>query len=351
MSRRRCHGAPRRGKWDCRVMGERDSRGFTLVELLVVIAIIGILVSLLLPAVQAAREAARRMQCANRMRQLALAAHNYHDALNTFPPGVLQRRFPTGRPGVRGPSLFVFLLPYIEQSPLQDRLDLVDPLNNTVGGRDSVSATILPFFLCPSDVVQDNPVQNGTSDRWFGLTSYGGCSGTRSYHPQSGCLQTDGVFFMCGPASLPLPNQHPVRMADIKDGTSSTLLFGERSHFDPNYDSFAQQGWDQQIGAYGWWHTCGGFAVGDVTLSSYAPINYRMPVPFDQRDLAVPPASDLVAFQYYIDLRISAFGSQHPGGALFALADGSVRFISESIPVLTLRALSTRWGNEVVELP
>ena len=325
--------------------------GFTLVELLVVIAIIGMLIALLLPAVQAAREAGRRTNCQSHLKQLALASLNYHDALRSFPPGVDQRRYPSDRPPVRGYSLFVFLLPYFEQEGLRNQFDFSDPINNTAGGTASLTAMVLPTLVCPSDLIPENPTQNTPMPRWYGLTSYGGNGGTRSYHPTSGFLKTDGIFFTTGPASFPQPNQVPVRLAHVKNGASYTLFFGERSHYDPNYDSFAAQGWDQPMGKYGWWATCGLLAVGDVTLSSYAPINYRMPVSYENRAAAVPPANSADDFKYYIDLRICAYGSNHPGGANFAMVDGSAKFLSETTSLLVLRAISTRAGTEPEHVP
>src|SRR5262245_18879230 len=129
----------------------KRSRGFTLIELLVVIAIIGILVALLLPAVQFAREAARRTQCANQLHQLALATHEFHDVNKKFPPGVYQMPF-AAAPKFRGVTLFVHLLPFYEQEALWQRWDMVDPLNNTVGGRNTLTAIKQPLLVCPSDL-------------------------------------------------------------------------------------------------------------------------------------------------------------------------------------------------------
>ena len=311
--------------------------GFTLVELLVVIAIIGILIALLLPAVQAAREAARRSQCTNNLKQFALATHNYHDRLRSFPPGTLLKQF-SSRPRKRGPSLFIFILNEMEQSALRGQLDLNDPLNNEVGGLSSLAAMVLPVLECPSDTISRNPVEHGTSGRWHGLTSYGGNGGTSGHHSflcTSIPMIADGVFFETGPLSNPTPGQSPVRMAGVLDGTSNTLFFGERSHYDDVFDEWAAGAGEQEIGDYGWWHTAGGLAIVDATMTTLAPINYRT-------DTSDPE---------FACQRVSAFGSFHPGGANFALVDGSVRFVSDTIDFSTYRAISTRAMREVAKVP
>jgi prepilin-type N-terminal cleavage/methylation domain-containing protein/prepilin-type processing-associated H-X9-DG protein len=337
----------------------RFPRGFTLVELLVVIAIIGILISLLLPAVQAAREASRRIHCANTLKQISLAAHNYHDALGTFPPAFLSGwNFTTPQVRKRGISLFVFLLPFLEMNPLYDQWDFHDPDRVFVGDLQSPAAHG-PNLLCPSEPESENPLDYGSQHiqgipmppRHIKVTSYGGNGGTRSYHPDSGFLMADGVFFMAGPESSPRANQKPVRLADISDGASNTLLFGERSRWDPNYNTFAAQGWDWKFRFYGNWCGASRLVLAHVTLSSYSPLNYRLPFNYENRAVAVPPANSAADFKYYIDLRVCAFGSNHPGGAQLSMADGSVRFISETVPLMILRALSTRQEGEAVMLP
>ena len=331
-------------------------KGFTLVELLVVIAIIGILIAVLLPAVQAAREAARRTQCVNTLKQLALAAHQYHDVVGTFPAAILLSQYDPVRDRYRGASLFVFLLPYMEQGNLYDQWDFADPNKNFSGGLRSRAARG-PNLLCPSEPESENPLcyssrLTGSSvDRHIKVTSYAGNAGTRSYHPDSGFLETDGIFFGAGPGSQPLPNQQPVRLADVTDGASNTLFFGERSRWDPNYNTFAERGWDWPLRYYGNWCGTSRLSLAHVTLSSYSPINYRLPFSYDTRAGASPPAGAAADFTYYIDLRVCAFGSSHPGGANFALADGSVRFLSETISLMTFRALSTRRGGETVTGP
>jgi prepilin-type N-terminal cleavage/methylation domain-containing protein/prepilin-type processing-associated H-X9-DG protein len=316
---------------------------FTLVELLVVIAIIGLLIALVLPAVQAAREAARRAHCINNLKQLALAAHQYHDAHRTFPPGLNQFEGPTS-PRYFGTSLFAFLLPCFEQGTLAARWDWGAPMNNTLGGATANSATILPILLCPSDSGYENPFVRG--GRYYGVTNYGGNGGSRSYFPD--LATADGVFHTTGPASFPVQNQSGVTLAAILDGSSNTLLLGERILRDGNYETFAAAGWTESQGEFGAWAAVGGRKrIGDVTMSAYAPLNYRLPFDYEHRQTANPPA-DSATFTYYEDLRKCAYGSRHSGGANFALADGSARFLGDGIPLVTLRALSTRSGGEAV---
>jgi prepilin-type N-terminal cleavage/methylation domain-containing protein len=323
----------------------RAPAGFTLVELLVVIAIIGALIGLLLPAVQSAREAGRRIQCSNKLKQIALAAQCFHSAQEWFPPGVDMSAKP-------GESLFVFLLPYMEQKGLYGRWDFVNRYNNLLGGKQALAATELPELVCPSDYIPSNPLMNTVSGNWYGMTSYGGNGGTRSFNPDCGALMADGVFFETGQYSIPQAGQLPVRLLNITDGASMTLLLGERSHVDANFDSFAAKGWQQAMGGYGYWSGSGShLALGDVTLSSYAPINYRVPMSYAGRMTVSPPADSAADFVHYSDMRLCAFGSNHPGGAVFALADGSIHFLPDSTDLATLRALSTRSGGEVVALP
>ncbi|OHB68440.1 MAG: hypothetical protein A2V70_11110 [Planctomycetes bacterium RBG_13_63_9] len=320
----------------------RDS-GFSLVELLVVVAIVGTLLAMLFSAVQSAREAARRVQCANNLRQIALAAQTYHTAQRSFPPGLHQMRF-SSSPVYRGTSLFAFLLPYMEQAAVLEDWDYVNPLRNTEGGAGARSAVVLPGLVCPSDEIGENPMDHNA--RFFGMTSYGGNGGTRSYGAD--LASTDGIFFTTGPASLPEPDQQPVGIEMVLDGTSHTLLLGERSHRDSNYEGFAERNWTTSLRRVGAWAAIGGRRrIADVTLSAYAPINYGLPFGYADRNTADPPLDHSWDFEYYEDLRLCAFGSGHPGGANFANVDGSVQFLSEELALTTLQALSTRSGGEV----
>jgi prepilin-type N-terminal cleavage/methylation domain-containing protein/prepilin-type processing-associated H-X9-DG protein len=327
-------------------------RGFTLIELLVVIAIIAVLIGLLLPAVQKVRDAAQRAACQNNLHQLAVAAHNYHGDNQSFPPGVYQMSF-NSAPKFRGITLFVYLAPYIEQGNVTKSWNLTDPMQNTVGGQSAPTATVVPSFVCPADVIPQNPYFTGSV--WYGMTSYGGNGGSRSYDPAS--ATNDGIFFVIGPGSQTAPTGGPVRIGDVTDGVSNTILFGERSHVDPNQDSFAANFAVPSgamvainpMGETGWWASSGGrLAAGDVTLSAYAPINYRVPASYANRASMNPPVKTVNDYAYYNDRRVCAFGSNHTGGANFAMADGSVRFISDSIPLATLQLLCVRNDGQPV---
>jgi prepilin-type N-terminal cleavage/methylation domain-containing protein/prepilin-type processing-associated H-X9-DG protein len=315
-------------------------RGFTLIELLVVIAIIAVLIALLLPAVQSARAAAQRIQCTNNLKQLSLATLNYESTHGIFPPG--QMKLTTKPPS--GFTLFVNMLPFLEQQPLYNGWNFSNAYDNLYGMTARL-ATIMSALLCPADIIPQNPIQNGTANEWYGITSYGGNAGTQS-HPFS-AVTSDGIFFYTGPAA---PTFNQVRIAGVTDGLSNTLFFGERNHFDPNYDTFSPPGWtffSQTMGMWGWWaSSSGGYGLSDVAESTYSPINYKVPIAYGS-----PGASGLSQSEFtanYETPRVCSFGSQHPGGANFAMADGSVRFIKESISQQMYRALGTRAGGEVV---
>jgi prepilin-type N-terminal cleavage/methylation domain-containing protein/prepilin-type processing-associated H-X9-DG protein len=307
--------------------------GYTLIELLVVIGIIGVLIGLMLPAVQKVREAANRMVCANNLKQIALATHNFHDTHQKFPTGGHLPVYVGGVP--RGATnLWVELLPYFEQDNLHDKWDYCDNHNNVAGGRNATQAHVIKILLCPSDALPETVVEvpptNWLIPPWargfYGMSSYGGSAGTRSLTP-GGSPSRDGIFWI----------DSNVRLSDITDGASNTLLFGERYHRDPEYDRrqpvvFPGTAPIAQIGKWGFIVGPPGI-MGNVTLHSAAPINYRTATDGDALALAN---------------RGAAFGSGHMHGANFAFADGHVRFVSDSIPLSTLQALSTRAGGEVV---
>jgi prepilin-type N-terminal cleavage/methylation domain-containing protein/prepilin-type processing-associated H-X9-DG protein len=311
--------------------------GFTLIELLVVIAIIAILIGLLLPAVQKVRDAAARMSCQNNLKQLGLAAQNYHGAFDKFPPGV---NLPSGYkyadgstappaplPGVAF-SLFEALLPFVEQDNIYKSMNFTGKSNSqyNVGNCDSQTApgaTIVKTYLCPADIgVAQTNYTSGGKTFYFGANSYGGNAGTVAFYTDS--MTRDGIFFI----------NSTVRIADIRDGTSNTLMFGERFRKDPTYDRIYGGSFAQRSG-WAWANNLPGF---DYLFGAKVTINWLMP----------PSLTSDPGFVYE-DLRFNAFGSNHTTGANFGFCDGSVKFLTDSTPLLTLQYLATRAGGEVID--
>ena len=188
-------------------MRRRHADGFTLVELLVVIAIIGVLMALLLPAIQAAREAARRSQCSNNLKQFGLATAHYLGAKgDRLPSGGIQDNMWGGLSGnYRGVTFFVYLLPHMEQQTIYSRWDFKDLTKNSLGP-NALTATIIDTLLCPSDQTPERAYDLPTSGNHGGLpgryaiTSYAGNGGTRNYYAYDG--KDDGVFFTTGPDGI-----------------------------------------------------------------------------------------------------------------------------------------------------
>lgn len=289
----------------------RPKTGFTLIELLVVIAIIAVLIALLLPAVQQAREAARRTQCKNNLKQIGIALHNYHDTHSQFPPGWIGV---TNRaPHVAGTSGFGWasmLLPEMDQRPLHDQINfegsILDPSNAFL------AAMSLAAMRCPSDSSpeqwQISSEEDGTPLMMLPIANYVGSFGTLELHdcedlaPGQVC-QGDGVFF----------HNSRVKIRDLVDGTSQTLMVGER-RTDPQLD---------------WYSTWTGVVPeGEEAMARVLAVADHNPN---------SPAAHL-----------EDFSSQHPSGVHFLLGDGSVRFVGENIDHGVFQSLATRAGHEVV---
>jgi len=274
-------------------MRGRRPRGFTLVELLVVIAIIGILIALLLPAVQAARESARRTQCQNNFKQIGLALHNYESAVRCFPIGNV---YPTYW------SFQTLILPYLEQNALYEKADFdgyataFEYTRLQPGGIGSASVP-LAVYQCPSDPKAGEVARD----------SYWGSYAAGNYYGVIGTAynRKDGTLF----------SNSSVRVADVRDGTTGTIFVGERGNVLDNW--------------WGWWG-CGygreGTGAGDNLLDT-------------ELGLTRGGQEDQHRFHFW---------SHHPDGAQFLLVDGSVHFFSYNLDYQILNHLATRDGREIV---
>ncbi len=290
----------------------KKSLGFTLVELLVVIAIIGVLVGLLLPAVQSAREAARRMQCSNNLKQLGLAVHLYHDAFNVFPPQMLNVNTSNDRRWGWG----AVILPFVEQSALHNQL------NPNGGGQIPVASTLyngvpllqttVAVHVCPSDsgpaTNQFHPSVNASNNsaNWYSKSNYVCNQQIMRYRAGFG-----GSCF---------------RMSDVTDGTTNTLLLGERRLNIAIPFRFP--------GSIIW-----GTAQGTGDSSNVMHVAHPINTPSLNSDFDADGNDN--------QRRRFAISSAHVGGAQFAMTDGSVRFVSQNIPLnpaATARALANS-GN------
>ena len=282
--------------------------GFTLIELLVVIAILGVLIGLIVPAVQQIRSRADRVSCSNNLRQLGLALHAYHDTYHAFPPGLSS---PTADSSFPFLSWNARVLPFLEQANLWRDVQAAYALDRNFLNvpPHAHRSTVVPVFSCPSDPRASSPSTKLAMPIAF--TSYLGVCGTD-------CPSGDGVLFL----------DSRVRIADIRDGTSNTLLLGERP---PSADE-----------RFGWWYAGWGQAQ-DGSAEMVLGVTERNVS--DPRCWSGPYAFGPGRFDNQCDCY--HFWSPHVGGGSFLFADGAVRFLMYSIQP-AMPALATRQGGEVI---
>ncbi len=320
------------------IPGQPVRRAFTLIELLVVIAIIGVLVALLLPAVQQAREAARRSQCKNNLKQLGLALHNYHDNFNIFPCNGLIEQDWNNQKG----SVFVKLLPYLDQAPLWNAMNF-SALNTEAApmpaaGNIYAYQAVVPVFMCPSDT---NPnLVNGRAKANYApsmgsqrMDTSNGCGRYPLPNPRNptgyplsffrtGEYGHGNVMNMSGISGVFSRLASAAKISDLSDGPSNTILMGE---IRPDCSDHHASGWEH---------------VNSVWTATTAPINFPT-CPGD------PVLSDNCHRPDNWNTS-QGYKSRHVGGAHFVLGDGAVRFLSQNLDYATYQRLGDRRDNEAI---
>ena len=302
------------------------SVGFTLIELLVVIAIIAVLIALLLPAVQQAREAARRSQCKNNLKQIGLAMHNYHDTANRFPPGSYV-------PG-HSTNAWASILPYADQAPLYSKLVFNQGwswIGQSGGGPNAVAVdgVKIPYMICPSSPLPDTYKDNGGNNRTLAAPSYvmigGAISDPSTFTGSAGLVSIGGIFFQ----------NSSIGFRDITDGTTNVMMISETSNFAKNSAGTpvdirsGDSGGGMWIGDPNTWNS------GDARCYNRTVIRYAFNSGASQANVGGSQCN-------------SPLNSAHVGGVHALLCDGSVRFLSDNANIATMMNLALRSDGNVL---
>jgi prepilin-type N-terminal cleavage/methylation domain-containing protein len=294
--------------------------GFTLVEILVVVAIIGVLIALMLPAIQAARESARKTKCANNLKQIGLAMHNYMDVKKSFPPGYVTKVLPNLDDGGPGWSWGPMIMPHFEDGTAFEQVNLDLPI---ASDQNKIRLQSMPGFICPSDgefePIIDIPEKKTTRILCqMAAGNYVASVGTVRPTCKICRDHFDGVF----------GRNRPIEPQELQDGLSKTICVGERSSFwsrpavwgvVPNSKLID----NQQEGKYAGGP---GYVLGTTFKEGF---NIEV-VPLDAEE---------------VDSYAESFGSQHPGGSFFLFCDGGVRFVFDSTDPSVMNTISTRDGR------
>jgi prepilin-type N-terminal cleavage/methylation domain-containing protein/prepilin-type processing-associated H-X9-DG protein len=336
-------------------------RGFTLIELLVVIAIIAVLIGLLVPAVQKVREAAARAQCANNLKQIGLGLHNYHDTYKAFPQAYkpLKVADPTAPIGTRnyGASAFTLILPYIEQGNVYRQIDTtraaLSPLN--MPSANPAYATPIAIFLCPSapgNPTVDYSAELGRSFGNFGITiTYpaGLVFGRTDYAPDAGMsADIPGISINAGASIICQPPDGPVRITDIGDGSSNTIMVVEDA---------GRPGW---YGSKGLVTSAGSYQAGVNGPAPQGGGAWADPLNYIATNGADPSGSGIAAGGSFLGIPAAPWSCAngcsndseifgfHTGGSNVLFGDGSVRFVRDGLTMNQMSALLSRSGGEVI---